>query len=373
MHISKLLSDPIFYLPTTYSDDFVAHCEYLLIDQYLDKLKSLKLTESEDIKSFTQSLDKIIERQEYFIRGLINTIEIYLDGHPHDAYSCFNSTLSYNGSEHPGTKWLFSTNKYFYRARREERISSLGEMFHIPFEKRGIVRNQRYSLSGVPSLYLSNNLYTCWKELQCPPIEELFFIRLNSINNLNFFNLTWNPNPNPGSFQTPYFYHRQLYHSLMRWPLIALCSVKVKNVFDYFKPEYIIPQILFQWIRNNSNFDGIVYESTHVDKYNTPQRGNFYNFVLHVRDKKKSGYCSYLCDSFQSSPVTSISNILKIENHFQDKHLKAFRDSGNNIEYSRHTIVENENGEYVPYSDILLNKIERYAFNYHEVNLNILL
>ncbi|WKN31358.1 hypothetical protein PZB74_20625 [Porifericola rhodea] len=246
MNLSKLLNDPIFHLPISYSGDFVSNVEEVL-EKYLAKLKSLNLTDEEDKKSFTQPLDKIIERQEYFIKGLIRTIEIYLEGHPYDAYSCFKNTLIYKDSEHPGTKWLIAfSNKYFFRTRWVKGISSFGEMFHIPFEQRGIVRNQRYSISGVPSLYLSTNLYTCWKELQCPPLDELYFIRLNAIKNLNFFNLTWTPNPNPEIYQTRQFYYRQLYDSLMRWPLIALCSIRVKNIHDFFKPEYILPQILFQ-------------------------------------------------------------------------------------------------------------------------------
>lgn len=31
---------------------------------------------------------------------------------------------------------------------------------------------------------------------------------------------------------------------LIIWPLMAACSVRVKNTTNTFKPEYIIPQLL---------------------------------------------------------------------------------------------------------------------------------
>jgi len=51
----------------------------------------------------------------------------------------------------------------------------------------------------------------------------------------------------------------------MIWPLVLACSVKVKNIEDDFKPEYIIPQLLLQWVRERDDIDGISYQTTHID------------------------------------------------------------------------------------------------------------
>ncbi|MFW1494652.1 hypothetical protein ACEV9S_24505, partial [Vibrio parahaemolyticus] len=51
----------------------------------------------------------------------------------------------------------------------------------------------------------------------------------------------------------------------MTWPLIAACSIRVKNPSDNFKPEYIIPQLLLQWARDYKSIDGIRYTSTHIE------------------------------------------------------------------------------------------------------------
>ncbi|WKN31359.1 hypothetical protein PZB74_20630 [Porifericola rhodea] len=92
-----------------------------------------------------------------------------------------------------------------------------------------------------------------------------------------------------------------------------------------------------------------------------------------MKDKKKSGYCSHLCNSFQSSPAMPISNILKIENYFRNKYLKAYRDFGDGIQNYKNIIVENEEGKYVPYSETLLSKIERYSYNFDKRDLDFLL
>lgn len=56
----------------------------------------------------------------------------------------------------------------------------------------------------------------------------------------------------------------KLIADVFMWPLIAACSIKVKHREDSFKPEYIVPQLLLQWIRNNQEIDGIRFSSTHI-------------------------------------------------------------------------------------------------------------
>jgi hypothetical protein len=39
------------------------------------------------------------------------------------------------------------------------------------------------------------------------------------------------------------------------WPLIAACSIKVKNPGANFKPEYVVPQLILQWITDETRID----------------------------------------------------------------------------------------------------------------------
>lgn len=53
-----------------------------------------------------------------------------------------------------------------YKCRENSKLFhfSKDEMFHIPYEKRNLVGNQRFSLSGLPCLYLGGSSYICWEE-----------------------------------------------------------------------------------------------------------------------------------------------------------------------------------------------------------------
>ena len=45
------------------------------------------------------------------------------------------------------------------------------------------------------------------------------------------------------------------------YPLRAACSVIVEHPGSSFIEEYVIPQLLLQWVINDDDFDGIRYES----------------------------------------------------------------------------------------------------------------
>ena len=59
----------------------------------------------------------------------------------------------------------------FYRARTGVEIIQEKDMFHIPFNKRGIINTQRFSIAGLPCLYLSTSSFGAWLELGLPEAE----------------------------------------------------------------------------------------------------------------------------------------------------------------------------------------------------------
>jgi hypothetical protein len=95
----------------------------------------------------------------------------------------------------------------------------------------------------------------------------------------------------------------QKLYKAFAWPLVAACSVKVKNRKAAFKPEYIIPQLLLQWI-NKTQLHGIKYSSTHIDQQQSTYKGIFYNVVIPVRTYHlDDGYCPELLNIFRSTQV----------------------------------------------------------------------
>src|SRR5690606_27062195 len=171
------------------------------------------------------------------------------------------------------------------------------EMFHIPFELRNKVSTQRFSIPGFPSLYLGRTIYICWEELNRPSIDKIQAIRYKNIKPLKLLDLT-PPIKDCEDID-------ELYRFFMTFPLIMCCSVKVKDTSDTFKPEYIIPQLLLQWIRNNDSLDGIQYKSTHITSKVFNDSTELINIVLPVKTNDESGICKKLVAYFESTEVIS--------------------------------------------------------------------
>lgn len=198
-------------------------------------------------------------------------------------------------------------NFSLYRMRRFEggKRFIYKDMFHIPFEKRGKVKTQRYSMPGYPCLYVGESIYACWEELErpsswmvsrlvCKKMPVLLDLRIPSENEFN---------------QSASFI-------LLRFPLIIACLIPVLNNEDDYKPEYIIPQLLTEFIITNYNRDykydnvfktihGIRYTSVHKNTdFNFPDE-KFDNIVFPVvKSLNSTGYCPLLCEQFQITSPT---------------------------------------------------------------------
>jgi hypothetical protein len=83
------------------------------------------------------------------------------------------------------------------------------------------------------------------------------------------------------------------------WPLIAACSIRILDRQEFFFPQYIIPQLLLEWVRTEKRFDGIRYFSTRSDPSHYYGRSNC---VFPARNIKPRGFCSYLTDRFKLTP-----------------------------------------------------------------------
>ena len=156
--------------------------------------------------------------------------------------------------------------KDYYRTRTNDKpLIQAREMFHTPFELRGLIKTARFSVLGFPSLYLTKNLFTSWEETRRSNIETLYASRLQLQRPIALLDLRLHR-----SFSDMPIEHREtearLYLRMI--PLIIACSLKVKQDADAFKPEYILPQLILhavidEMIRrsqlNRSKSNGITY------------------------------------------------------------------------------------------------------------------
>ncbi len=288
MNFASIIRDPLFHLPIKQEkEDFRATIDKRL-KQFLEKVDSLT---SLDILDAPFSVDFVKRVQHNFVGGLMKTLDAYYNGSPFKAYQQLDRTLRSdlkNFAEILKFKeYMVGEDFYRIRIKKENFPLESRDMFHVPFEDRDIVSTQRYSIPGFPCLYLGATIYGCWEEMNRPAISDFQVARLTNTESIRCLDLT-----RPISDEdVP---TEEWYRYFMTWPLIACCSVKVKNPIAPFKSEYIIPQLLLQWVRNDERIGGIRYTSTHIDIHSTDSEGDFSNVALPVRTSSKKGHCPRL-------------------------------------------------------------------------------
>jgi hypothetical protein len=240
------------------------------------------------------------------INGIYKTIDRYYEGNPASAYQTLDETLNFSKvGEMLWKDGILALNTDLFRIRRKSGNYPLEkcDLFHIPFEHRGRVRTQRYSIPGLPSLYLSNSIYVAWEELLRPDINEIQAIRLQNRKKLRFLDLSTDDYNHRSLEGVLEYKPKEIIRKIFTWPIIAACSIKVAEPDASFKPEYIIPQLLLQWI-TKMDLDGIKYSSTHIQAAQRRHTGVFYNLVLPVKSLElEQGYCPILASLFSCTQV----------------------------------------------------------------------
>ena len=128
-----------------------------------------------DADSVLQGVFSDQGRIKALCEGLIDALEHRLAGRVLEASTTINTMM---GTVRPLLVALNSNATRLgplYRSRTDERPANLGrrDLYHIPNHLRHLVATQRYSVPGVPMLYLGSTSYVCWEELGRPPLEQV--------------------------------------------------------------------------------------------------------------------------------------------------------------------------------------------------------
>lgn len=208
-----------------------------------------------------------------------------------------------------------------YRMRKGtndlEEYTSEYEMSHIPFELNHLVSNERFSISGFPSLYMGSSVYACWEELHRPPFDFASVALFKTRQEIQVIDL---------SEQEHYHFTNEVFSDC----LTLACSLPVTYPDAPFKPEYIIPQLLMQSLvqymhdRKENNLWGIRYTSTHVKDgnlwiqfpRNKRNRKLFYNFVFPAFDRKPIGLSDSISNLFCFWNATTYNKIRLMRTDF---------------------------------------------------------
>lgn len=148
------------------------------------------------------------------------------------------------------------------------------ELFHIKKEMRNKIGAYRYSVAGYPCLYLASNVELAWYECGMPqkfsycqilldetiskPLKLIDFSN-RPIDFLSSVNIWLTNSRKRGEESETY---KIILRYIVTYPVVAACSVKVKDRGSKFVEEYIFPQLFMQWIRENDMIDGVRYKSS---------------------------------------------------------------------------------------------------------------
>ena len=216
------------------------------------------------------------------------------------------------------TQFRLRAGELFYRVRGVEGTikdieSNPDELFHIPLSKKAMTNNERFSLAGFPSLYLATMLPLAWQESGYPQryyYSEFQYLKLTQRGkNINFENemkllalyspqeiYMWGTAEKYNHFSV---WLEAVRKCLMMYPLVMACAFVNHSGKGAYKQEYIIPQMLMQWVqRNIDRVQGVSY-FTCVDMKMMPSAYCAYDIVIPALapyDDKK--YSQKLRDEF---------------------------------------------------------------------------
>lgn len=183
--------------------------------------------------------------------------------------------------------------KPLFRIRHKPNDNSLydpfdeNEYFHIPFSKRHLVGNQRYSISGLPMCYLASNLQTALNEIEkdiddvnialfMPRYSDFYHMGVFDVTNALFENLRVSINMiNSGSIL---YYNDRFDNCLKKRIKCLLAEYVLYQVLQFpvnpdnkgtFIAEYVLPQLLMEEVQKNSKWVGVKYQSTKSIRDNT--------------------------------------------------------------------------------------------------------
>ena len=265
--------------------------------------------------------------------NLLHTISYYLSGKLPLAYETMKVAFdSVKDILTRKSEIRFSTGFEFgFRARvpnqGESPLTSKKDMFHVPLTKRHQVSDQRYSIRGLPSIYLGRSIYTCYLELGKPALDDFFVsffcFSQNKENvlkspHIRLIDLTAT-NTNHGGSLLSHFFKKdeigyiaaldRLVDDIILWPLIMSCSIigKYPGTSPHFRAEYIVPQMLYQLCSENDEFTGVVYDSTKLTESNKDHLKNaMFNYALPIQDAMSPVYCPILAGQLSlTAPITA--------------------------------------------------------------------
>lgn len=245
------------------------------------------------------------------INSIKKSVKMYLFGDIHSSYNTFYHRWHILNDRIENSILKIVPGGTYYKIRStDEKKLNRKDLFHIPFNKRGIIGNNRFSISGYPCLYLGRSIYTCWEELRRPAISYTWVTAFRFQKEIEVLDLRLFRDIETLAEEESYY---------MLLPYILASSIRTHEENVTFKPEYIIPQILLHSVvkkdtkKNRNKYAGIVFMSTRRFMNVALENINIYdNLAIPVMSNRNTAYCKDLASYLlETEPVCFEYELLK--------------------------------------------------------------
>ncbi|OSY02092.1 hypothetical protein BTJ45_01155 [Bacillus mycoides] len=354
-----------FKLPIVISND----------SDYLDNLESKLTSFLGDIRNFQNLGEEIFGRTQQNVNKILEAIKSYYDADTSAARRLIfdmlelykdNTFIVSNLDDSPAFRGISRlrlptdtpqpTVRHpmvnhplsFFKARIGTEAFGKRDFLHIPFNKRGIVSTQRFSIAGVPCMYFGATSYVSWLELGKPADNEFNVSSYEVPNETKVLNLTITQQLINGLSAFGDQLSEEVASLIEIFPLIIATSYKVRENGRSFKSEYIVSQLVMQCLPL-LEAEGVAYISKRVDN----DSANFPVCVnLAIPMKNSSDNYS---DFANQIPLTHPINYAEFKKmsirHFQDERRASFASVieqgisylGRPMQYQNHEFCEFDN------------------------------
>lgn len=303
MKLSQLQEEKFEDILKRYSNKFISDLFIILKNPLCKKHKNILY--GQEVILNLKKKKNLRSSLKTFFKDLIEIYILWISGEAYHAIEklnkIFNDSLSNEDIKFEIGK------KLFFRGRKNiNNILNKYDMFHIPYDKRYLVRNQRFSLGGFPLLYLSSSLFGVYLELDIEneyPREEYSFSSFYFNNDAKIYSLD---NPFRIHYDNTKIFIKEtsisennLEKKLLKLILSSVClfekrfphKLMEKKGINIFYEEYVLPQALTQVLKLNK-YHGVFYPSTRIKntlKDDLFDMNNF-NLAYFPEYKKKRHY-----------------------------------------------------------------------------------
>lgn len=223
------------------------------------------------------------------------------------------------------------------------------------FNSRERVSNNRFSMPGIPGMYLGLTSYACWIELGQPSFNIFNVSSYDIPKHMKILNLAIVQEHLNGFFNSTEKEQQKIieFRRLVEFfPLVIASSFKCYKEMRNFKIEYVIPNLIMSALSENE-IEGVAYLSKAVPA--KEMKSNFpylVNLAIPMRRDKSGNEYNSICRATQITAPTKMSDFVEKKNLLLSNNGQSFSNLWKDSVYFM--------GKYENYQTLIFSEFDDY-------------